>query len=64
MAAQVVPKRSDAMTAGSPANDMPAPAHLIVTEIFDTDLLGEGILPRWCKTRDAAEQIARELSHS
>ena len=40
---RVVSKRSDALIVGT---DLPERASVLVTEIFDTDLLGEGILPR------------------
>ena len=37
---QIVPKRSTEMTSG----DMPTRANILVTEVFDTELIGEGAL--------------------
>lgn len=49
----VIAKRS---TEIDPQGEMPAPADLVVAEVLDTGLVGEGMLPT---TRDALKRLAR-----
>jgi protein arginine N-methyltransferase 7 len=40
---QVIPKRSTSMTVGT-GGDMEHRANILVTEVFDTELIGEGAI--------------------
>ncbi|KAK3249411.1 hypothetical protein CYMTET_41159, partial [Cymbomonas tetramitiformis] len=51
----LVDKRSDDMGVG-PDLDLPIPADVLVTEIFDSELLGEGLLPT---LRDAVGRLVK-----
>lgn len=42
---KVIPKRSTDLTVGNPTDDLPHKVDMIVSEIFDSVLLGEGVLP-------------------
>ena len=56
----VIPKLSSEMTVG-PTGDMPQRADILITEIFDSALLGEALLPSVSETRDGITSFSLPL---
>ena len=54
---QIVPKRSTEMTSG----DMPTRANILVTEVFDTELIGEGALVTFAHAHKHLLEVIAEV---
>lgn len=57
---KVIPKRSTALSVG-PSGDLPRKANILVTEVFDTELIGEGAFATFSHAHKELLEVCRYL---
>jgi len=59
----IIPKRSTSMTVGA-SGDMEHRANILVTEVFDTELIGEGAIETFRHAREELLEVMTSVVNS